>query len=242
MKPFLQKKEDRVGLYVTIIVHLVVIIVLLVLQLGFSLKKEDSFVLDFSKAEQLEQLQRELAFQQQINDRLNEMLAEEGVETAPIRNVAVDRSQLRDDRGTDAEELYKDAERLQEALNQTFSNHDEDEVAEPFVPAEENKPRERQETARYAGPSVVGYELGGRKASSLPIPAYRCMGAGQVTVLITVDNAGKVTGAKVDESVSSSDGCLRNFAIRAARLSRFSSDPKAPARHQGSIVYEFIAQ
>ena len=68
------------------------------------------------------------------------------------------------------------------------------------------------------------------------------MGAGEVTVLITVDNSGTVIAAKVDESVSSTDSCLRSFAIRAARLSRFSADSKAPARQSGNIVYSFIAQ
>lgn len=88
----------------------------------------------------------------------------------------------------------------------------------------------------------MSYYLEGRKASKLSIPAYRCMGAGEVKVLITVDNSGTVIAAKVDESASSTDGCLRSFAVRAARLSRFSADPHAPARQQGNIVYQFIAQ
>ena len=68
------------------------------------------------------------------------------------------------------------------------------------------------------------------------------MGAGQVTVLIKVAPNGTVVEAKVDESVSSTDGCLRNFAIRAARLSKFSSSTTAPARQMGTITYAFIAQ
>lgn len=243
MRNFLPK-ENRVGLYVTISVHLVVVIVFLAARLGFALRKEDSFVLDFSKVEQLEQLQRELAFQQQINDRLNEMLESAGVGSEPVRAVAVDRSGLRDDRGTDAEELYRDAERLQQALDRTFSREESDGFASVEQrPVEKEKDREKEDGPKYSGPSVVSYDLGGRKASSLNIPAYRCMGAGRVKVLITVDNAGKVTGAKVDEEgTTSDDSCLRNFAVRAARLSRFSADSKAPAKHQGNIVYEFIAQ
>ena len=63
-----------------------------------------------------------------------------------------------------------------------------------------------------------------------------------VSLIITVDNAGNVTGAKIQEEVSTDDRCLREFAIRAARLSKFSSDPKAPARQAGNIVYQFLAQ
>ena len=94
----------------------------------------------------------------------------------------------------------------------------------------------------YSGPSVVSYTLDGRKASHLKIPAYRCYGAGDVTVIITVNNAGQVVGAKVMDSISSSDQCLRNFAVRAARLSRFSASQTAPPNQQGDIVYRFIAQ
>ena len=231
--------EDRAGLLITVIIHLVVLIVLLVTQLGYSLKSESSFVLDFTKAEQLEKLEKELAFQQEVNARLEQMLADEGVGTSPIRNIAVDRSSLKDDRGTDAKELYSEAERLQKELNQGFSV-DEDAVAEPTKNTSEKKKEEKQQN--YSGPSVVSYDLAGRKASKLSIPAYRCMGAGEVTVLIAVDNAGTVVKADIDESVSSKDGCLRSFAVRAARLSKFSADPKAPARQTGNIVYKFIAQ
>ena len=70
------------------------------------------------------------------------------------------------------------------------------------------------------------------KASSLKIPAYRCYGSGDVTVIITVNNSGQVVGAKVLDAVSSGDQCLRNFAIRAARLSRFSAS--LYGRHGGN--------
>jgi hypothetical protein len=63
-----------------------------------------------------------------------------------------------------------------------------------------------------------------------------------VTVIIAVNNQGQVINAKVDDGVSSSDGCLRAFAIRAARLSRFSASTTAPSRQIGTITYAFIAQ
>ena len=236
-------KADRAGLYVTVIVHLAVLIILLVVQLGRQLRSETSFVLDFSKLEEIERLQQELEFKQEVNRQLEEMLAEQGVGTTLIRNIAVNRGELRDDRNTDAAQLYADAERLQQELSGGFSAPNED-VADPGTPTQEREPEKdtQTDTPVYSGPSVVSYYLEGRNASKLSIPAYRCMGAGEVTVLITVDNSGTVIAAKVDESVSSTDGCLRSFAVRAARLSRFSADPKAPARQTGNIVYQFIAQ
>ena len=231
-------KEDRAGLYVTLIVHLAVLIILLGIQLGVSLKREQSFVLDFTELERIEQLKRELDFQQAINDRLNQMLADAG--STPVMNVAVDRSSLKDDRSTpeEAEQLYRDAERLKEQLRQS-ALPDEDEYVEP---ARKEEKADKKENKPYTGPSVLAWELEGRKASHLPIPAYRCMGAGEVKVIITVSPQGTVMMAKIDESASSADACLRSFAIRAARLSRFSSSTTAPARQAGYIIYQFIAQ
>jgi len=233
--------EEKAGLMTTVIAHLAVLIVLLVAGLGVSIKKENSFVLDFTKYEELERmqaeierLQKEAEFQQAISDKLQ---AEIG--SAPVRNVAVDRASLKDDRGTDAEQLYKDAERLQKELSSGFSVPDEDHAE---IVSKDKKEGTEQEEKTYSGPSVVSYSLDGRKASKLSIPAYRCMGAGEVTVLISVDPSGTVIAAKVDESCSSTDGCLRAFAVRAARVSKFSDLSSAPAKQDGNIVYKFIAQ
>ena len=235
------EKEDRAGLYITVIVHLAVIIVFLASQLSISLQKENSFVLDFSKQESIEQLKQELAFKEEVSRRLDEIIASNGG-SVPIRNIAVDRGALKDDRGTDAEQLYKDAERLQEALDNTFNREESPEEYVPVAEPKQDSGRKEEKKEVYSGPSVVSYSLDGRKASRLPIPAYRCMGAGEVTVIITVDNAGNVIMAKIDENISSDDACLRNFAIRAARSAKFSASPAAPARQIGNIVYAFIAQ
>lgn len=234
------KKEDRAGLYITVIVHLTVIIILLASQLSLSLRKEESFLLDFSRQETLEKLEQELAMKEEISRRLDELISAQG--SVPVRNVVVDRGVLKDDRGTDAEQLYKDAERLQEALNNTFNREESPEEYVPVAPPKTEGQDKKEQKEVYSGPSVVSYSLDGRKASRLPIPAYRCMGSGQVTVIITVDNAGNVLIAKIDDNISSDDTCLRNFAIRAARSARFSASPTAPARQVGNIVYAFIAQ
>ena len=230
-------KDDRAGLYITIIVHLLILIILMGVKLGAVLKKESSFVLDFTKLEQVEKLKKELDLKQAINDQLNEMLAG-GYE--PVRNIAVDRSALKDDRHSaeDAEQLYKDAEKLKHDLQTPIEIPEDNSV----VAAPEPKKEKPREEPKYSGPSVLSYELEGRKASRLPIPAYRCIGAGEVRVNITVDRQGTVTGAKVDDGSSAADGCLRSFAVRAARMSKFSMSTTAPDRQQGYIIYQFVAQ
>ena len=234
-------KEDKAGLYLTIIFHLVVIIALLAYQIDSALKKEESFVLDFSKQEEIEQRMKEELFKEDISKRLDDLIAAARSSSEPIRNIAVDAgAQLKDDRNTDAEQLYKDAERLAQELRDGQTLEDARDETVELEPQEQKK--EDKKKKEYSGPSVLSYNLDGRKASTLKIPAYRCYGSGDVTVIITVNNAGQVVGAKVLDAVSSSDQCLRNFAVRAARLSRFSASTTAPPNQTGEILYRFIAQ
>ena len=144
-------KEDRAGLYLTVIAHLTVIIVLLAVNLHKQIRAENTFVLDFTKQEELEklqeqveQLQKEKEFQEAISRKLQEELAG----SAPVyRNIAVDRAALKDDRGTDAEQLYKDAERLQKELNAGYDLPDEDH-ADPTPYKKDDK--DKGEPAAYS--------------------------------------------------------------------------------------------
>lgn len=230
--------DQKAGLYITVSVHLAVIIVLLAVQIGFEVQRENSFVLDFSQQEEMERQKEEVQLQKSVSEQLDQLLAAAG---APIRNIAVDRSALKDDRGTNADELYKEAERLAKELRDGQNQPQEDPDAVSLDEPRKQEPP-KQEARPYSGPSVLSWSLDGRKASHLPIPAYRCYGAGEITVIITVNNRGDVVNAKVDEGKSANDGCLRSFAVRAARLSKFSASPSAPARQMGTITYAFIAQ
>ena len=230
--------DQKAGIYITVSIHLAVIIVLLLVRIGMEIQKENSFVLDFTRQEELEEAREKEEFLRSAAKQLEEMIAASGV---PVRNVTVERSALKDDRGTDADELYKEAERLARELKD--GQEREQEVEEIAVePVRKEEPRKQEEAKPYSGPSVLAWSLDGRKATRLPIPAYRCYGAGEVTVLITVNNQGDVVNAKVDDKVSATDMCLRTFAVRAARLSKFNASQDAPARQMGTITYAFIAQ
>lgn len=233
------RREDRAGLELTIIVHLVVLIVLLLWGIGREIAAENSFVLDFTKQEEVEKEQKQEELQEEISRKVDEMIAR-ATSSNSIRNVAVN-GQLRDDRHSAAEarELMNDADRLAKELKAGYKSDIEEDARETTV--DYQKPA-KEESKEYSGPSVLSWTLDGRKASHLPIPAYRCYGAGVVSVAIAVDQQGKVINAKVNDAASSDDSCLRNFAIRAARMSRFNRDLNAPVRQAGEIVYSFIAQ
>lgn len=238
--------EDKAGLYITVTVHLTVIIILMLAGIRSEIRISNVFMMDFSREESYEktreeekQRQEKESFDEEINRRIEDMIA--GRSTPEARNTAVNRAVLKDDRGTDAEKLYEDAERLERELKSGFQAEED---PEDYVSITEKKEEsgEKDGSAEYSGPSVVSYDLGGRKASRLGIPAYKCYGGGLVVVLISVDNSGRVCSARIQEAGSSDDRCLREYALSAARQSRFSADPKAPARQNGDIVYQFIPQ
>ncbi|MBP5488904.1 MAG: hypothetical protein J6X77_04995 [Bacteroidales bacterium] len=233
-------RDNLIGILVTVSVHLAVILVLFLTVVHPNIESQrQAFMLDFSKQDPVEKLEKEIARQKAANARVEKMLREAGVrEVEPLRNVVVDRSKLKDDRGTDAERLYRDAARIEKQARENINRKEESiTVAEP---APKQKPERDEPT--YQGPSVLSYSLGERKGSYLPIPAYKCIGAGEVTVIITVNAAGDVTDAKIQDEVSSSDKCLRDYALGAARRSRFSRSKTNNPKEIGNIVYSFIAQ
>ena len=204
--------------------------------------------MDFTRQEdleremkELEELQKEVEKLADIKQKLEEKLAANvHSTTSEVKNLAVNTGKpLKDDRGTNAEQLYKDAEKLQENLKKGYkSDITEDDGDEGVqTPGKDSGPKES-----YSGPSVLRYTLDGRTATHLPIPAYRCYGGGEVTVIIQVNRQGMVLNAQVNENISATDKCLREFALRAARQSRFSKSSTAPERQVGEIVYQFIAQ
>lgn len=232
-------------MYITVLFHITVILVLLCDQIKTHKALESSFVLDFSRQEEIERQEQEIAFKDEISRSIDELLSRTPARSASdYRNIAVDRGNLKDDRNTDADQLYKDAARLQAELENGSRSAIEEDARDKAVDLGKSSSDEGNKASdkAYSGPSVVSYNLDGRKASHLAIPAYRCMGEGRVTVIIEVNQSGTVVNAKILDSQSSTDACLRKFAIRAARGSRFNISQSAPKTQVGDICYEFIAQ
>ncbi|MDD2490973.1 MAG: hypothetical protein PHV12_02115 [Bacteroidales bacterium] len=235
------KKDNNAGLYMTIAVHLVLLIVLLSSRIGFIIQEESSFVLDFTKEEEIEKIKREERLREEISKELDDMLSGR----TPVRNVVVDATNrgnnLRDDRFKNPNEVYNEAQELQKKLDAArreaarLQGSDED-----IAPAESEKKEEKRET--YKGPSVVSYTLEGRKSISMPIPVYKCVAGGDVSVAIIVNRNGYVIDASVIDNASAKDLCIREYAVRAAAASRFTRSSSSPERQRGEIVYRFIAQ
>lgn len=234
------RKGDRVGLYATLAFHLVVLIVLLSVSIGKLASKENTFVLDFTKQEELEKQLEEQEMKEQVSKELDNIVAS----PSKIRNVVVDAgAKLKDDRFKNPSEVYDEARELQRKLDQSKRDALAEQAAEEAVDMSATDAKEPQEEVRaYSGPSVISWTLEGRKARVMPVPAYKGYGAGDVYVRIKVNRSGRVVAAAVIVESSSADKSLHEFAIEAARRSRFSGSDTAPDPQQGEIVYRFIAQ
>lgn len=238
---FLDSKEKKVGFYSTIIFHLVVLIIFLLTAIHGIVSEETSFVLDFSKLEEIEKIEKLEELKQQASKELDDLLS--GRASNSYRNVAVDRSNqpLRDDRFKNPNQVYDEARELQRKLDASRAAALREQGSDDVASAnKDNLPDSN--APQYKGPSVISYSLDGRKSISLPVPAYKCQGGGDVSVQITVNRKGYVVAAQVIERVSSSDECIVRSAIAAAKRSRFRASTTAPEKQVGEIVYRFIAQ
>jgi hypothetical protein len=79
--------------------------------------EETSFVLDFSKLEEIEKIEKLEELKQQASKELDDLLS--GRASNSYRNVAVDRSNqpLRDDRFKNPNQVYDEARELQRKLD-----------------------------------------------------------------------------------------------------------------------------
>jgi len=233
------RRDNNAGLYLTIAVHLVVLIVLLSTRIGFEIREENAFVLDFTREEELEKQEKEEQFKEEISKELDDIIAGR----TPVRNVVVDAGSrnraLRDDRFKNTNQVYDEAKALQAKLDAAKRDAEREQGTDD-VSAKQNEIK--KEAQPYRGPSVISYTLEGRKAVSLPIPVYKCVAGGDVSVAISVNRKGYVVAASVIDNASASDNCLREYAIKAAKSSRFTASSSASEKQTGEIVYRFVAQ
>lgn len=157
-------------------------------------------------------------------------------------------SGLRDAQGTQASDIYNEAQAVQDRMQASREAYEQGlRDAQGIL---DNRPQapaggssgERVERGRQAGRVTVSYYLPGRTDRELPVPSYQCQGGGTVVVDIEADRNGRVSKASVSATGSSSDPCLREYALRAARSSRFDAVETAPSAQPGTITYEFVAQ
>lgn len=238
--------RHKVGILGTIAVNLLLAILFLVFQLKSRpyLHENTMVLIDFDR-------EYEIAPEPEPEEK-QQVLPDDAIdpnkEYEAIKNIAVDATKedlnpgLTDEKNIDADELYREAQRIREQMEQNRQRWEESQSEEAInVPNVEEKIIKTDE-GQYKGPTVISYHLKDRKALRLPVPAYLCENGGKVVVDIEVQRNGSVSNASIDKANSVIDNCMNQAALEAARKSVFTVSDIAPARQKGSITYLFVSQ
>ena len=136
---------------------------------------------------------------------------------------------------------YIDQGRRQ-SFNNNYNNDNSVPIYSMAVKNEERKPLEQDVAANFKGQTTIYYSIEGRTHTYLPVPIYKCQGAGIITLRIEVNPRGNVEKATVLAGESVADECLIETAINSALVSRFNSDINAPKIQIGTLTFHFVAQ
>lgn len=192
---------------------------------------------------------------EEVKKEMEQLEAMENIKVAnkvSNENSKLDAS-LRDDRKSNTQEIYEEAERIkhelksgQEAYEKGLAEIAAMQKKKSRTKAEENASDagkdKKRETAKVKGNVVVSYDLENRNDVYLHKPAYQCEGGGQVVVNITVNRNGKVIAASIAGATNTSDQCMLEMAIQAAKASTFNTSASAPEKQKGTITYLFVPQ
>lgn len=241
--------RHRVGLLVTVVLYLIAAILFVSYKIVVFENPTTTMYVDLVDPEEPEQPEPEEQEKKPIEE-IDPGQYEQVMNRASDQNAKMDVT-LKDDRGTQADKLLAEAERVQQELaaGQQAFRSGMDEIAamskrsKPQKAASTNKSDKstsENQTVKVQGNVTVSYDLAGRTATYLHVPAYQCREGGTVVVGITVNRNGEVIGAEVEKA--SPGECIAERALQAARASSFNADGSAPERQRGTITYIFVAQ
>jgi hypothetical protein len=238
-------KNNLTGILGTIAFHLTLAVIFMLFRISANRSNLENIIyLDFGDEPVKEEVKVPgIQANAGVEQEVNELLAESrrnipvNIATRMADEISTEKylEKLEEDmNGSRPDEYYQQQERLRE-LNE------KNEKAEMIVAPE--KTDKDQESHPYEGLTTIYYSLENRYHLRLPLPVYKCEGAGEVTVTVAVDQKGKVIQAEIAGDAADVDElCFREAARTAALSSRFNADFSAPLRQKGTITYQFIAQ
>jgi hypothetical protein len=249
----MRKYEAKlVGIMGAVIVHLIAGIIFMSFQIG-SLKRDFSkeFTVEFAQVEEPETKEKQIVLPASNIERIlqgdEEMLNiarnlanKSDVKINPADYIDQVKEELIKDGKLGTDNYIDEQKRLKEMNgDEKLAYEDKNKEAN-----KEEKPKESQEmTANYKGPTRIYYDLKNRIHTYLPIPIYKCEGAGKIVLSIQVNQKGVVEEAKIIESESTTnDLCLIETAVSTALISRFKADLNSPKLQSGTLTYHFVAQ
>ncbi|MFR9651437.1 MAG: energy transducer TonB [Rikenellaceae bacterium] len=257
---FIWSYDHRYGLCVVIIFYLIVSIAFVSARIAIESRRPNpELMIELPELEELQQRRDELqkvveVLQQQREidweSIRNELSNEEAQDEQQMRELiesgeAFEQMDALSDE-LSAEEFLADNARLKAemAKNQLAYQEELEELERSMIQMRERgEPAETQERrdANLGGGVTASYSFTYpvRHAQSFIIPAYKCLGGGEVRIAVLLDRKGSVISA---EHLAGGDECMQRHAIDAAMRSTFNANPSAPNPHRGTITYFYIPQ
>ena len=234
-------QENATGILGTIAFHMVLILIFLILKISTEKSRlENMIVVDFDD-KQLEERMETEEQDPEFVERLVRYL-EESRSNVPVNLARKIDQELSTEEYVRKVEQNLDANRpedqkeLQEKLKELEEIEQEDLIMNGDM-------KEQDSPDSYQGPTNIYYKLENRHHMRLPVPVYKCEGAGLIEVMIAVDQRGRVVQAETEkDGETANEICLTQAAIKAAFKTRFNANYDAPVRQTGTIIYHFIAQ
>jgi hypothetical protein len=232
----------------TIIVHLLVAVILMSVKVS-AMKRELAAEIILAVEEEMPDPEMKKAIELSESEKFAGATAEDLVNV--IKNLAdkpidIDPKEYEDmvkeeliKSGLLSEKNYLDEQKKAEEAGKEEINIPTEEI-KPKVAEKKEKPEEK---GTFRGPTRIFYDLAGRHHVYLPIPIYKCQGAGQITLAIEVDQQGRVLKAEPASSLSTTkDPCLTETAVEHALRSTFNADQSAPVKQGGFLTFVFVSQ
>ncbi|HCU21217.1 MAG TPA: hypothetical protein DF818_18445 [Bacteroidales bacterium] len=243
-------KGRLVGILGTVIFHLIVAIIIMSFQIrSLQVQARDMFEIEFLAEEQPEEeklievpittIEKLLQGDEEMLNIARNLANKADARVNPDDYIDKVKEELIKSGKLSVDNYIDEQKKAADKTDENLAFNDESKVKD-----DQNKPSESQEmAANYKGPTRIYYELKGRTHTYLPIPIYKCQGSGKVSLRIEVNQKGAVEKTLVITGESTtSDPCLVEAAVRAAVITRFNSDLKAPKIQMGTLTYHFVAQ
>ena len=147
MFKFKFNKYNNAGLLLTISFHLIVLIIFLSYSIKSVSQKETSFVLDFTKQEQLEKEIEQMQFKESVSKELDQLLS--AAKSQKVRNATVNASSnLKDDRNKNPQDIYDQANKLQAKLDASRRQAEKEQITEDDAVVSKKETKNKAEIGR----------------------------------------------------------------------------------------------
>lgn len=254
------QQDKRRGLYWTIGIHVVMLILFFFFGLSYMVPPpEEGIAINFGNVEaafgptsptrttstQTNEVERDVPdvpVESEPVEQIEDVATQDAVET-----VAIDNDEPQEEAAPEKEKKPEEpqpSDELNNALNDFFNNSNSSNEGDAQGSGDMGDPTGNPNAPNYQGNGGVGnsgdYNLGGRAALTKPKPEYICNEEGKVVVQVWVNRSGNVMRAEPGaRGTTNTAACLLDKAKEAALKTKWQGDAKAKELQVGTIIYRF---